>query len=233
MSLDWTVAYGSAAGEGTIAYRVRDADRPPPPEFVARAEPQSVSGGGRVTVALRPVTEGVTITGCSARFGEDGAEADCLESGAPGWRAEVAVPEKAPPGTGRVRWNVAYTTAGSTAPAAADGLVTVGVLPVAEPAAAGWWSRLTGVTGRVLLFGVLLAGLVLSGNRRRRIADRVQRIFAPQSADPPERPESVRVEPLLIPFEVTVSDPDVGPRRLITLTLDRGHPDVRLEGEVP
>ena len=158
--------------------------------------------------------------------------ADCHDT-AQGWVADVLVPEKAPPGTGTVLWKVAYTRPGETVPGTADGLVTVGVLPLAVPPSPGFWMKLSGITGRVLLG--TLAVVALIGYRRigRRFRDWWQR-RRPPAQDDSELPTSVRVVPARFAgrFDVTVSDPEARPRRLIRLSLNRGRLDVRIHGEL-
>jgi hypothetical protein len=235
LPLRWSVTSRSAkgvagSGSDTIDYRVLATGTEPPPAFSVRPVPPAARIGARMAVFQRSLVDGVSITGCSAGF-TPAAMADCRPT-EQGWVADVLVPDAVPPGTGTVLWTVAYTRTGAggraAAPGSTDGLLNVTVLAKQKTTSAGIWKTLGGVGWRVMLGGLLLAGLVGFQSVARRARDRWRR--RPGGPDHSDLPGSVRVVPVLPagPMDVRVSDPDVAPRRLIRLTVHRHPPDVRI-----
>jgi hypothetical protein len=237
LPLRWSVTSRSAKGKAgsgsdTIDYRVLATGAEPPPAFSVRPVPPAARIGARVAVSHRSLVDGVSITGCSAGF-TPAAMADCHHT-EQGWIADVLVPDAVAPGAGIVLWKVAYTRtgagdkAGEAAPGSTDGLLNVTVLAKQVTNAAGIWKTLGGIGWRVMLGGLLLAGLVGFKSVARRTRDRWRR--RPGGSNHSGLPGSVRVVPVLPagPMDVRVSDPDAAPRRLIRLTVHRHPPDVRI-----
>ncbi|AGZ44765.1 hypothetical protein [Actinoplanes friuliensis] len=230
-SLRWSATARTDAGTavtdaGTVTYRILAGDAVDVPAFSVRPEPPAAEPGGRVAVAHRPLTQDVTITGCSAGFTET-TMAACHETER-GWVADVAVPDAAPPGAGTVLWKVAYTRTGGEG--STDGLLSLDVLAAPKQEAAGFWTTARGIGWRVALGAALLvvfAGARLGG---RRLIDRRRR---PAAGGEPELPDGVRVVPVLPATwpAATISEPDAAPRRLIRLTLRDRRPDIRISGE--
>ena len=235
VSLSWsatsrTVAGKTGVGSGTISYRVLEPGVPPPAAFTVRTDPAAAAAGKRVAVSHESLVPGVTITGCQAGFAK-GAMADCHQAPG-GWVADLTVPTAAPPGSGTVRWRLTYSRAGQ-APGVTDGLLTFRVLPGSPPHPAGVWTGLWPFIWRILLGGLLLAGLI----GWRRVAGRVRESRGRErsGADHAELPESVRVVPILPagPLGVTVTSAGTPARHLIRLTIHRRDPRIRLHEDSP
>jgi len=234
LPLRWSATSRTPSGgpaDGTIAYRVLAAGADAPPAFAVRPEPAAVRAGGRVTVSYQALVPGVSIARCSAGF--DGRPmAECRRSG-PGWVADVAVPEDAPPGAGALRWRVAYTRTGSGTPASTDGLVSFDVLAGAPAEPGGIWPNRLPIGVGVLLGGVVLAGLFGYRTVTRRLGGRR---WWRRSADPVGLDaDSVRVVPVIPtgPLDVQAGDPDAPPRHLVRLTIQRPPVDVQIHEEMP
>ena len=234
LPLRWSATTRSAAGgpaDGTISYRVLAAGADAAPAFSVRPEPAAAHPGARVAVSYQSLAAGVSIARCSAGFA-GGSMAECRRSG-PGWVADVAVPEGTPPGTGALRWQVAYTRAGSATPASTDGLVSFDVLAGPPAEADGSWPNRLQVGVGVLLGGMVLAGLFGYRPITRRLGGRWRRRRPGGPAG--LEPDSVRVVPVIPtgPLDVQAGDPDAPPRHLVRLTFQRPPVDIQIHEEAP
>ncbi|GIE59807.1 hypothetical protein Aoc01nite_52090 [Actinoplanes octamycinicus] len=227
LPLLWDVDSATGPGQGTIAYRVLGGD-PVVPQFGAAVEPASVRPGEHVRVTHRSYAGGPAITGCNAGIAPGGVLAACTST-AEGWITDVVVPDRAPPGTATLLWQVSY--AGDAGTATADGRTSIGVL-AGDDEPRSWWQKALGVAWRV---GAVAAfGVVLIGGRAllRRLSDRLRRT---PGGDDTRLPDGVAVlaVPPAGPVPVALADPDTAPRRLIRLIVRRPPPAVRTPEEPP
>ena len=225
-----TVAGNPDFGSGTILYRVLPADVPKPPAFSVLPQPAAAAAGERVAVSFQSLVSDVATTGCQAGFAA-GPMADCRQTSA-GWVADVSVPASAKPGNEPIHWTLAYGRAGE-ADGSTDGLVSFYVQPGTTPPAHGVWAKLWPFAWRILLGGVLLAGLI----GWRRLARAIRGRPAPQRSGEPdaELPETVRVVPILPVgrFDVQVRGADTTARHRIRLTFHRPIPRVHVQEAPP
>jgi len=228
--LDWHVTWRDTTGRqgrdaGTITYRVSEPDAPPQPAFRVQATPPKARPGEHVTVTHNALDDGVTITGCEAGFSVGGTMAGCRNTGQ-GWVADVTVPENAPAGTGTVLWNVAYDRAG---PSTADGFTRLEVVAaITDPS---FWSKLTGIGGRIALGALAFAGFI----GYRVVGPRVLERWKQRRARAADLPDDVDVSPLPDAgvFRTDLGAPTREPHPVIRLSPIGGTPRVSLREEPP
>lgn len=135
-TLEWELGYqypdpdglGEGEANGTVDFTVRP-PQPSRPTFSVGLRPGSAHPGDAMTVSLAARDRGVSITGCSAQFGDDSFN-DCrpVEDH---WSLHVAVPSDALPGATTVGWNLTYRDIrpGARTQGRANGFLEITVLP--------------------------------------------------------------------------------------------------------
>ena len=134
-TLTWQLGYqypdpdglGTAEANGTVDLTVL-ALRPARPRFSATIRPGSAHPGDAISIRLAARDPGVSITGCSAQFGEDTFH-DCHRVQGY-WALDLGVPSDAQPGRTSVEWDLTYRDVrpGARSPGRKHGSLAITVL---------------------------------------------------------------------------------------------------------